>query len=259
MVDFSEFADQLQQEVVTDMAESYFGARKDLDDMIEAFNGMVAELREMEPSLSQAAARLHHLLLDRQTAKEFYITLDILPSCIPFTRETPRPFFASLPFAFTGAGRYEKCVSRAYDLLQKTADVYLNGKYYESEEYPGKKRLTVHYIRLKALCEHINEKIAQVNEQMSPSNALRYVKEMDPVQVEREKTLGQGCLSEGCSLDNDLRFTPIDFKSLGLLVIQDLPPLRRVREAINVFCRSVYQTRTEEVQDAMDDLKEDGS
>ena len=58
MTDFKDYADELQQEVVTDMAETYFGARKDIDDMLEVFDKMVGELRRHEPLLSQAAARL---------------------------------------------------------------------------------------------------------------------------------------------------------------------------------------------------------
>lgn len=256
MIDFSEFANQLQQEVVTEMAENYFGARKDIDDMIEAYNGMVLDLREVVPMLSQAAARLHHLLLDHDTAKSFYIALDIVPSCIPFSEETARPFFDSLPFAFTGAGKYEKCVCRAYGMFQQAADIYLNGQYFEDPEHKGKKRLTVHYLRLKALAEHINDKIKQVNEQTSPSSTLRYVKAMDPEQVEREKMIGEGCLQNGCSLDNDLKFSPIDFSGLGLPIVQDLPPLRKVREGIIVFCRELYSRRAGDIRQAMHDLIE---
>jgi len=251
MSDLKDFADQLQQDVISDMAKSYFGARKDLDNMIEAFNATVSEFRIMVPKLSQAAARLHLLLLNRQTARDFYITLDILPSCIPFTDEAVMPFFDSLPFAFTQLGRYERCVCRAYNLFQKTADEYLNGVYYNDPEHPGRKRLTVHYIRLKALAEHINEEIERINNNMSPSGTLRYVKGMDPVQVEKEKIIGEVCLIEGGALDRDLKFAPIDFEAIKLPVVQDLPPLNKVKESIRRFCKEIYSSHKVDIANAM--------
>ncbi len=256
MVDFEDFADQLQQEVVTDMAESYFGDRKNLDDMISAFTTMVEEFRHMALKLSRASATLHHLLLDRETAKSFFIALDIVPSCIPFSDDPPRLLFDSLPFAFTGSGRYQKCVFRAFSMFQKVADEYLNGVYFNDPELKGRKRLTVHYLRLKALCEHINEEVERVNNKMSPSGTLRYIKEMNPVRAEQEKLIGEACLSEGCAIDKELAFHPIDFDALGLPVVQDLPPLYKVKDVISGFCKEVYSLRKDAVHRAMADLRD---
>lgn len=251
MSGLKDFADQLQQDVVSDMAESYFGARKDLDNMIAAFEAMVIEFKDMVPRLSQAAARLHVLLLDRQTARDFYITLDILPSCIPFTDEAPRPFFDRLPFAFTKLGQYERSVYRAYALFQKVADEYLNGRYYDDPDHPGRKRLTVHYIRLKALAEHINDEVERINSNRSPSGTLRYVKGMDPVQMEKEDILGAACLLDGCTIDDELNFSPIDFDAIGLPVVQDLPALGKVKGGIKQFCKEIYPSRKKDIAEAM--------
>lgn len=255
MADLKDFADQLQQDVISDMARSYFGARKDLDDMMVAFNQLVTEFKAMIPKLSQAAAGLHHLLLDRQIARDFYIYLDIMPSCIPFTDDVPKPFFKSLPFAFTGQARFMRSVFKAYTVFQETADEYLNGLYFTDPDQ-GKKRLTVHYIRLKALAEHINGEVERINSSRSPSGTLRYVKGMDPVQMGREKILGEACLIEGCSLDRDLAFVPLDFKVLGLPIVQDLPRLSDVKEGIRQFCKEIYPSRKDDIAEAMTFLRD---
>lgn len=251
MVDFKEFADKLQHEVMTEMAESYFGDRKNLDNMITAFHETLEKFRLHCPKLSQAAARLHHLLLDRETARDFYIALDIVPSCIPFTDERARPFFDSQPFAFTRYGKYERCVFRAYKLFQGVADEYLNGQYFDDPDRKGRKRLSIHYIRLKALAEFINEEIRRLDNVMSPSGLLRYVKSMDPIQTEREKIMGDACLIEGCTLDTDLRFTPIDFEGLELPIVQDLPAFTMVKPAIRQFCKGIYPSRKQDIMKAM--------
>lgn len=251
MSDLRDFANQLQQDVVSDMAESYFGARKDLDDMIAAFHVMVNDFKTMVPKLSQAAARLHLLLMDRQTARDFYIALDIVPSCIPFNDDSPKPFFDTLPFAFTQRGRFERTVCRAYHLFQQTADEYLNGKYFDDPDVPGRKRLTVHYIRLRALAEHINEEVDRINKDMSTTGTLRYVKRMDPVQSELELAIGEACLIEGCDLDEEMKFTPIDFEGIQLPVVQDLPPLSKVKPVIIDFCKEIYPSRKEDIKKAL--------
>ncbi|QJB57763.1 hypothetical protein [Pseudodesulfovibrio sp. zrk46] len=257
MTDFRDIADQLQQEVVTDMAETYFGTRRELDDKIRGFELMVDEFRGLVPRLSQAAARLNLLLLDAPTARDFYIALDIVPSCIPVPSEYVRPFFDKLPWAFTGGGRYARCVCRAYDLLQKAADDYLNGHYYPDPDVPGRKRLTVHYLRLRALAEHINDEVERVNTELSPSSTLRYVKRMDTEQSEREDVIGLACLTDGCGLDNDLKFDGIDFNGLNLPVVQDLPRISSVKEAIKDFCKEIYPARKQDITIAMNALREE--
>lgn len=252
MTDFKDYADELQQEVVTDMAETYFGARKDIDDMLEVFDKMVGTLRQQEPRLSQAAARLHRLLLDRQTAEDFYDTLNVSPSSIPYTDEKPKPFFDKLPFAFTGAGRFERCVFRAYDLLQKEVDEYLNGRYFDDPEQPGRKRLTVHYLRLKTLSEYINQEMERVNK-TTVSGALKFIKTMDPEQMQHEGMMGEA-VKGADHIDRDMQFTRIDFQGLGLPVVQELPPLYSVRASIKDFCLKLYKKRKEDVAEAMRSL-----
>ena len=252
MTDFKDYADELQQEVVSDMAETYFGARKDIDDMLEVFDNMVGELRQHEPHLSQAAARLHRLLLDKETAEGFYETLGVAQTSIPYTDEAPKPFFDKLPFAFTGAGRYERCVFRVYNLLQKAVDEYLNGRYFDDPEQPGRKGLTVHYFRLKALSEYINEEIGKVNK-TAVSGALQFIKTMDPEQMQQEGIMGE--TAKGAErIDQDMHFSPMDFEGLGLPVVHELPALYSVREAIKVFCSKLYKERREDIAGAMQSL-----
>ena len=252
MADFKEYADELQQEVVTDMAEAYFGARKDIDDMLEVFGKLTEKLREHGPRLSQAAARLHRLLLDRDTVGEFYAALKLDPESIPYMDEAPTPFFDKLPFAFTGQGRYERCVFRTYDLLQKAVDEYLNGRYFDDPEQPGRKRLTVHYLRLKSMAEYINEEIDRVNG-TAVSGALHFIKTMDPEQMQHEGMMGQAVKGTD-HIDRDMSFTPIDFEGLGLPVVHELPALYAVREAIKGFCAELHKKRRDDTAEAMRSL-----
>jgi hypothetical protein len=254
MSDFSDYADQLQKEVVSEMAESYFGERRNLDDMITDFNAMGDELRQQIPTLAMGAARLHHLLLDRSLISNFYLELEVDPVCIPFADDVPVPMFGSLPFGLTGAGRYVRCVRKAYDLFQKAVHEYLHGKYYEKAGEKGRKRMTVSYLGLREFASLINAEVSRVNRNRTPSGALRYVKGLDPTQAERERIIGDVSYIDGGGLDVDLGFVPVDFAGLGLSEVQDLAPLFKVRKEISRMCRAIHHDRSQEAGEAMRSL-----
>lgn len=254
MSDLKEFADQLQEEVVSDMAEAYFGERKDLEELIEAYGRMTEDVRALGPRLFEAVARLHRLLLDRETAEAFYAALGVDPAAMPFPDDPPRPFFDRLPFAFTAQGRYERCVFRVYDLLHQEADVYLNGRYFVDPEQGKRKRLTPHYVRVKALADHLNAEIDKINRR-SVTGALQYVKNMDPDHARQERLMGDTD-SQGETLNHDMEFVPIDFAGIGLPVVPELPPLYKVKEKIKAFCGRVWALRREEAVRAMESLLE---
>jgi len=248
-----EFADNLQRDVVSEMAEHYFGARRDLEKMIEVIDQWVGELKQMEKRVLAAAGRLHHLLLEDEVVREFYIALDILPSCVPpYDSSPPEPVVEKVPFAFTLKGRWTKCVRQAYAKLQAEVDEYLNGRYFSDEQ--GRKRLTLHYLRLKAMTEYVNDQVERVNKDLAPSEALRYIRNMDSENLSKEKFVDPCVPEEGCGIDDQLRFRPFDFHSFGLLEIQDLPHPDKVSQDIAAFCDAVYARRKDEIRQLMGKL-----
>ncbi|MFH1912833.1 MAG: hypothetical protein ABIK45_00970 [Pseudomonadota bacterium] len=252
MADFNEYADQLQKEVVSEMAESYFGDRRNLDDLMADFAIMTGTLRELVSGVERAALRLHHLLLGRQ--ESFYLALEVDPACVPFGRGAPVPLFPRLPMALTRAGRYVRCVRMSYDLLQRAVNDYLHGHYYVEGGDKGRKQLTVNYLGLKQFAAMIDAEVVRVNHNRTPACTLRYVKAMDPVSAERERLIGDVSYVDGGELDQTLRFAPVCFDELGLPEIQELPPLREVGGLIGQMCRSLYRERSDEARAAMADL-----
>ena len=237
MSDLKEFADQLQQEVVSDMAESFFGARKDLDDALEAFSGMVREFLPTVENLFRAAATLRSLLIDDERAARFAETIGITPDDILSAEGAPIFTRESIPFALTRRGRWFRCLCLTWDDYRSFTDEYIHGRYYNDPKMPGRKRLTMHYRRLAEFARLINEDIRKVNTDNSTTSVLRHFRNMDPEQVEREDMLGGACLVEGCALDQDMHFRPIDFLGYRLPEMRDLPPLSKVRDSIRRFTR----------------------
>lgn len=249
MSHFDDFADNLHTEVVSEMAESYFGARKNIDDMTEVLEEWAEELRLWKPRLEKAANRLHTLLLDEKTVRDFYISLDIVPACIPFSGAgEPKELFSELPFAFTMRGKYIRCVRQAYRDFQRLVNEYLNGKYYDSADEKGRKRLTVHYIRFKAMVEYVNEEISKVNSKMTTGDTLRYLKRMDPEAEDKERIL-EACVGDSCALDKEMEYSPLEYTHFNLLEIQELPSLEVVKDDIDRFCREMWKRRKEKLKE----------
>lgn len=254
MVDFKDFADKLQQEVVSDMAESYFGDRKALDNQIQAYYHMIDRLRVQVARLNQSAARLRVMLLDQETIDLFSNTLGFPHSFLIPTEEVASPLFSSLPFGLTDRGRYRRCLYTAYSNYQKIGSEYLNGVYRDDPDQPGRKLLSVNYLQLSALSERINQEVEYQNREMSPSRALRYVKQMDIDSAERGRLMGDPFLQEGCSLDCELEFKPVDFEGAGFPEFQDLPELFKVKAMIRRFCKEIYPSRKQDMKKSMQSL-----
>ncbi|EGB13628.1 hypothetical protein DND132_0411 [Pseudodesulfovibrio mercurii] len=253
MSDLSDFADQLQMDVISDMAESYFGNRKELDYALEAFAGMVEELLPVIERMFRAAATLRLLLLDEATADAFCAELGLDPARIPPDEGAEILVHEAVPFALTGKGRYAVCVETAYRGLYDAIHEYLNGRYYNDPNRPGRKRVTMHYKRLEEIAGIINEKIHKANNDRSMSSMLREVKSMDPVQMEREEILGDMVYGDkGDGRDNDMCFVPIDLDGYRFPEVEELPPVNEVGSALKRFCARVYAERKDEVRAAMD-------
>jgi hypothetical protein len=253
--DINDFADQLQADVISDMAESFFGDRKELDNALEAYAGMIEEFLPVIEHLFRAAATLRFLLLDEATADAFCAELGLDPCRIPPSEDAPILVRESLPFALTGKGRYATCVEAAYRGLFDAIRDYLHGRCYNDPKRPGRKRMTMHYKRLEEIADIINEKIHKANNDRSVSSVLREVKNMNPEQMEREDLLGDVCYRKGEGMDSDMCFMPIDFGGYCFPEVVELPSPDEIRPALRRFCKRVYNERRDEVRKVVDTFR----
>ena len=259
MSDISDFADQLQMDVVADMADSFFGSRKEVDNALEAFEGMVRELLPVIEHLYRAAATLRMLLLDDETVDAFCAALGLDSSAVLPAEGASILTREGLPFALTGKGRYAACVIEAYVGLLRATDEYIHGHYFNDPARPGRKRLTMHYRRLKEVAGIINEKIRKANTDRSVTSVLREVRSLDPVKMEREELLGDVNFQGGCALDRDMCFVPIDFDGYHFPEVAELPHLDTIQSALRRFCAQVWEAREDDARRAMSVFKGEGT
>jgi len=256
MSGLKDFAEGLQQEVVSEIAENYFGMRKSLDEMIEALDVWADDLRKQAELVRHAASHLHCMLVDESYCQAFYAAIGAVPIGVSMScHALVTGSISRLPFSFTNAGQYAKCVFAAYEVLAERVDNYLNGRYYvDSEDPHGRKRLTVHYVRFQAMFDFVNQQIEQVNRRTTSCDTLRYVKHMDPELLEKEKVL-DASLSDYCSLAEKMRYEILAMEDYRVDVFRALPASDGLRSEIFRFAKQLYRKERGAVVALLKELK----
>ncbi len=252
--------DDLAEETLAEMAETFFGSRVEIEQTTARLAELAAELRERLPHLRRGAAMLHHLLLDRATTESFYTDVASVQAepFLQLAEQDPgewRHVFKP-SFALTSKGRWFKSVFDTYGILQHEVEVYLHGRYEPDPKDPRRKRLTVNYGQVRGLADATNRSIEQANKGGRPSDVIRYVRSLDPLEEERERFTGATLEGYAQHLDESLAMAPLDLGSLGLVTIQDLPRIDAVRGKLEAFLGSIYRERAAAIRDRMRQLKE---
>ncbi|MBW2100077.1 MAG: hypothetical protein JRG68_04815 [Deltaproteobacteria bacterium] len=249
------FSDSMAEEVLTDMADTFFGARKELENTIKAFQSLAETLREKETEVDAGAGFLNHLLLYGKAGTDFYTSIKVdTPSTLLESKIPDRTLLPKVPFAITSKGKFIKLVLRAYDTLQKVCNEYINGKYYTDPEEKVK-RLTVHYKQLIIMCKIINEDIQTINRNLTPACVLEFAKGLDYETREKERITGGTLDAYACSIQEKLEYKPIDFDSLHLKKYPKLPKKETVISEIKSFCRNLYNKNKADIDKLISDLE----
>jgi hypothetical protein len=251
------FSDSMAEEVLTDMADTFFGARKELEHTIKAFQSLVETLREKETEVDAGAGFLNHLLLYGRAGSDFYTSIKVdTPSILLESKIPDQTLLPKVPFALTSKGKFIKLVLRAYDALQEACDEYINGKYYKDPEEEVK-RVTVHYKQIKIMCEIINEDIQKINRNLNPACVLEYAKGLDYETREKERITGGTLDGYTCSIQEKLEYKPIDFDSLHLKEYPALPKKDSVISEIRSFCKKIYSKNKADIDKLISDLEKE--
>lgn len=249
-------SESLAEEVLTDMAENFFGTRTQLERRIDRLYAHSRRLHQKAHRVAGAAALLRRLLLDevetRGLGKALGAALDEFPAAPP---PSPPPHW---PFALTRRGVFTQLVLDAYGDLHAVREEYMLGRYIPDPEIKGRMRVTVNYTSLRKFCDRLNADIDRVNRQASPSQLLQYVKRFDVIQEERANILGSGFDGKTALIDQRMAFEKIDFDALGLPVFPTLPPVAKAQAPIKKFCRDLYRRRPAEIVEMMRTLKGGG-
>jgi len=259
-MDMHDFSEPLTQELLMDMADNFFGARTELENMMKLFSSYVEKLREKEAEVEGRVNFLNYLLSDKESISNFYKSLNADPafflSTEPFSN---KPLPETIPFSLTPRGKFVNFVLLAYDALQKACDEHMNGKSDEALRNINNGEIFVYHKLIMEMFDLINEKVRHVNQNMSPLSVLQYAKGFDVGIGSRENITGGSTFGGeyGSSNINDkLAYSPIHFDSLQLKSYPDLPKQNKVISQITDFCKKIYSHNKHEIRRHFSELRE---
>lgn len=249
MDDIKDLSEALSEEVLSEVADNFFGARKSIDNSIDFFNEKVVQLSHKLDEVRNRSVFLRCLLLSPENYKCFWEYLGVSFEDPKLPEEySCKNFNEGQSFSITLKGKYIKCFRSAYIGLHNAIEDYIFGRYIKTPE--GKKILTVNRTDLEKLCALINLKIDKINKDVSPSGVLQFTRSLNPEVLEKEKI---GACEGGmcCKLDNDMKFSKIDFQSLGLYNVPLIPEEKNVSGKISKFCGDIYSHNRELIREML--------
>jgi hypothetical protein len=252
---YDKLSESLSDEVMTDMAEEFFGARRALEEDLEFFGVMVERLKARRRDVQNAYAVLRRLLLDDVEAEALMRSLGLEDHLadlaggtmdMALLRRPPRVLYFSR--------RYARALFWAYSYFYKTLDAYRHGQWRDDPRQKGRKTLSVHYEQAREFCRRLNERIEDLNTHCSPACALQRVKSMDPEQVERERITGATFTDYACGLDDAMAFKPVEFPEEALPEYCDAPEPKDAEKIVLAFGLKLARRRRVEARGALRDI-----
>ncbi|WP_300162891.1 hypothetical protein [Solidesulfovibrio sp.] len=250
----NDYADDLKQELLTEMADNFFSRRRRLDERLEAFAG-TREKVARQGTLALARWRaFRKLLLDSAQADLFLASLGYdVERLLAFGDKdvlTPRIRTA---FGFTAAGRYRRTVRAAYEDLRNELELYNDGSFVPDPHDPRRKARVPGFCHLMETAQKLNEEIASVNSCQCPSDMLRFTSSLDPDRQEQEHACGG--IGDACRLDEALAYTCLDISCLDVPVLPTPPTLDTVSDTLDALADALCQADPAGVKAAMESGK----
>jgi hypothetical protein len=234
----------LLDEMLTEVAETFFGARKEVDDMRTLLDEHLQGLRAKESAIRRQLAFLAYLLVDPPTTADFFRMLEVeaeplgaLPCAAADAPAEP------LPFGWRRKSQYVKLVLRAYAQLHLLLNDYQNGTF--SDARPGPEapspRQAAYCKLVLELAKLINAKISELNRNMPPSGTLRFVKQFDAQMQLKDFVAGSNIADYTRTIDAKLRLPSIDLDSLPIVDFPSLPAPDIAAARIEAYCRKTFK------------------
>lgn len=247
-----EWGDALVEEGLREAAETFFGARKALEDRIAVFERQAAQLATQAGEIQVWFSGLGCLLGGERRYRALFDALGVLLEDEQLYGRAACSLQFRRPRALTRKGLFVKTVWEVYESLARQVDAYMHGVHYQDALRPGRMLLSVHYEQLARHCEAINARVAEVNEAYRPSESLGFAKRMDVEQVQKESLTGGG--GQTWSLDRDMAFAPVDFSAYALPRFPDLPVDAEARKTVQEFCARIVAEDRDHVVEVLEDV-----
>lgn len=246
-----DFSDPLREEVLIQMADTFFRPRKALEEEMDGVLDYAKRLRQRQVQVEGCASLLHHLLVDPQEVEAFWALLDVDTRAL-YTDIPPRVDCVPhrSPLALTARRRFAKWVERIYGALRAERDVYMNGPPRPGAE-AGDREPIVYFRLVETMTDLVNEHVRRLNRSGSLSTALQTAKQFQPTQVDRERITGATSELFAPGFEERLCYRPIDFGALGIKAFPMLPDWKTNQKRLDPFLDGCYRKHAGQIRRRM--------
>lgn len=254
MADFKDLSDALTDEVLSEMADSFFGARIDIDDALEFFHEVSEELNGKLYKIFKVCALLEKICLGREGYSDFWLSTGISRDLFNYPPGVDSAVFLDTPsFSISSKGEYIKWFNMAYEMLSLCIIDYMHGIY--RDDGNGRKVRSTNRDDFFRMADEINIKIEKVNNNVSASDVLKFTKSLDPAGMQKENIAG--CVGPQCKvIDNEMAFTVIAIKDIDFPEFPDLPQRKEISSYIAEFCSETYSSDKHRVKELLKNLRQ---
>ncbi len=235
-----DIAAALAYQVKKEIAENYFGTRRELEEEREDLIRQAKKIQKAWVQEVQAPLVLiGELLLDPETVKSFLSLLgqDHLSLGVP---DRPERTFAqavavcSLPFALTSQAKYQALIAQLYGLAWGRSQPLLE----KARTLGGKVRL-------------YNEDLAKFSLSYSLQEILAFIKAIEG-SSELKGVLGENTDPRAVpELEKKLMLKSLDPSGLGLSEVNPLPKLSQIKESLRALVKQAFRRNRERIKSCL--------
>ncbi len=250
-----EFREELAGEVLSEVAERFFGDRLEIEQMHETLDLHIGSLRNMSERIGNDLAALETLLIHDTGRKAFFDALDIDRTAFPDTagRVMDDPaVFPEMPKAWTRKKRYVLWVAQAYDRFQKECHRYRYGGGGKKTTPDASEEMITDVELIREMATLLNKKIHKVNNQTASECTLQFVRSMDLQTAEAERFTGAvipGRYTTG--LTESMCYLPIDIENLPIVIYPVPPEYEQIKNRLHGILIRFYGQNRKEIDPLM--------
>jgi hypothetical protein len=235
-----DIAAALAYQVKKEIAENYFGTRRELEEERE---DLIRQAKKIQKSwgleVQDRLTLIGELLLEPETAKSFFV---LLGQGIPPAADPDRPdraFSAAVevcppPFALTSQAKYQALIAQLYEQAWERSQSVLE-----------KVRVLEKKVRL------YNEDLSKFSLSYSLQEILAFIKAIEG-SSELKGVLGENTDPRAVpELEKKMMIKALDPVGLGLSEVKPLPKLIQIREQLRALLKGAFRRNEEEIKSCL--------
>ncbi|MGD9973431.1 MAG: hypothetical protein AB7S77_10250 [Desulfatirhabdiaceae bacterium] len=243
-----DFTNDLTGEMLSDVADRFFGERVEIDHMQETLDRYIQLLQQDAEKLLEKLAVLDILLLHETGRQSFFDEIGIDRSAFSCPDQPRSAILPTIPKAWTQKQRYVRLALQAYDTFQTACETYQHGGSDIKHDPTDESQPAACVDMIFEMAELINKKIKHANNSMTSECTLQFVRSLDFQASEAENFTGVIPGRYASGITETLCYLPVDITHLPIVSYPVPPRIDRVKNRLIQFWSRFYAENKQAVQ-----------